>query len=135
MSSIKSPAEMSPEERKQRWKNFTDDEISCSHCGKHSPSPQFTLLLDDAQTFRTSSGHPLPITSGYRCPRHPIEAKKNKPGWHSVAALDFGVTGELAIKLMHFFLDRGYKGVGVNQKGSARFIHVDRRTRYGLWSY
>lgn len=132
---MKSPAEMTPAERMERWPNFTDEEIACSCCGFFSPSPQFSLLMDDAQVFRTVEKQPVPITSGYRCRRHPIEAKKSSPGEHTIAACDFGVVGQLAVKLMHFFLDRGYVGIGVQQKGNARFIHIDRRRVPAIWSY
>lgn len=131
---MKSPQEMTQAERLERWPNFTDSEMACSCCNTFSPSPQFSLLMDDAQTHRTSSGLPLPINSGYRCPQHPIEAKKKSPGEHSIAACDFGVQGEPAIRLLHFFLDRGYVGFGVYQSGNTRYLHVDRRRVSALWS-
>lgn len=132
---MKSPQEMTQAERKERWPDFADSEMACTCCGTFSPSPSFSLLMDDAQTFRTTSGKPLPINSGYRCPQHSVEAKKKSPGEHSIAACDFGVQGEHAVKLLHFFLDRGYVGVGINQKGNSRYVHIDRRRVPAIWSY
>lgn len=122
-------------ECKERWLNFTDSEMACKCCGTLPPSPQFSLLLDDAQTHHTATLKALSVSSGYRCHRPPEEVKKKKPGEHSIAAMDFAVQGEDAIKHLHFFLDRGYRGIGINQKGDGRFVHINRRSQYGFWSY
>ncbi|WP_421133128.1 D-Ala-D-Ala carboxypeptidase family metallohydrolase [Alteromonas sp. A079] len=132
---LKSPRQMTTSERKARWPDFSDHELACQCCGAFSPSNAFTLLMDDAQAFRLESGKPLPINSGYRCTQHTIEKKKAQPGSHSYAACDFGVTGEDALRLLQFFLNRGYVGIGINQKGDKRYIHIDRRTTPALWSY
>jgi len=126
---------MTPQERLARWPNFNDHEMACRCCGEFSPSTEFTALMDDAQAFRNESGKPLPINSGYRCTQHTIEKKKAQPGLHSYAACDFGVTGEDALRLLQFFLNRGYVGIGINQKGNTRYIHIDRRTEPAMWSY
>ncbi len=132
---VKSPSAMTPQERKTRWPNFSDQELACSCCGKFSPSEQFSKLMDDAQAFRTASEKPLPVNSAYRCNMYAIERKKATPGAHATAACDFGVSGEDAIQLLTFFLNRGYVGIGVHQKGNKRYIHVDRRKTPAIWTY
>lgn len=132
---LKSPRQMTTSERQARWPNFSDHEIACQCCGAFSPSQEFTALMDDAQTFRNESGKPLPINSGYRCAHHGIETKKATPGMHTQAACDFAVAGDDALKLLQFFLNKGYVGIGINQKGNARYIHIDRRTEPAMWSY
>ena len=79
------------------------------------------------------------VTSGYRCPDHPIEAKKPQPGAHaSGCACDIGVEGQDAHRLLKLAFAAGFTGVGVQQKGSGRFIHLDTLEggpRPNVWSY
>lgn len=117
------------------WKNFTRDEFACSHCGKNEIQDS---TIDYAQEIRDEVGFALPVTSGYRCPDHPIEKSKMQPGTHARGvAVDFGVSGGKARQVAKVALSKSRGGVGVNQKGSGRFVHVDVDTeRTGLfWSY
>lgn len=132
---LTSPSTMTAQERVTRWPNFTDSEMACSCCGELSPSVEFSQLMDHAQAFRTTSNKPLVISSGYRCAAHSIEAAKASPGPHSRAACDFAVQGEHAIELLQFFLQLGYVGIGVHQKGDKRYIHIDTRDTPALWTY
>ena len=79
------------------------------------------------------------VTSGYRCPQHPIEAKKAAPGAHaSGCAVDIGVEGQDAHRLLKLAFAAGFTGIGVQQKGSGRFIHLDTLEggpRPNVWSY
>ena len=85
-------------------------------------------------------GEPIIISSGYRC-----EAYNNKIGatqTHATGqAVDISVRGEKAYKLLNCALELGFTGVGINQKGSSRFIHLDdlkKSTgvyRPTIWSY
>jgi len=121
------------------WKNFTLEEFSCKHCGKNEINHK---LIDKLQLLRDDLGFPLVISSGYRCPEHPIEAKKNKPGTHAEGiAVDIAVSHEKALEVLYKGIAHGFKGIGVNQKGNGRFIHLDiaemedGRPRPHLWSY
>ena len=91
------------------------------------------------QALRTAYGKPMRITSGYRCPQHPIEAKKAAPGSHaSGCAVDIGVDGQDAYRLLKLAFVAGFNGIGVNQKGAGRFIHLDTlesAPRPNVWSY
>ena len=81
----------------------------------------------------------MKITSGYRCPKHPIEAKKATPGAHSTGlACDIGVSGSEAHQVLSLAMELGFTGIGVQQKGTGRFIHVDLtvgQNRPTVWSY
>ena len=99
----------------------------------------FVALLN---AIREDFGKPMVISSGYRCPDHPIERRKEHPGSHSTGwAADVAVQGADALRLIEVAIRHGVTGLGVNQKGSVgRFIHLDqvpdsRFTRPTTWSY
>lgn len=121
------------------WKDFTVEELNCSHCGKSNTSAKFFQLMNAVQSMRDTLKFPLPITSGYRCESHPIEKKKidktGKAGYHTIAAVDIGVNREQAHKLLKLAFIMGFTGIGINQKGSKRFIHLDFRNDPTIWSY
>lgn len=121
------------------WKaypNFSADEFNCSHCGKNEMTHDF---MEQLQALRSKYGKPMRITSGFRCAEHPIEAKKAQPGAHaSGCACDVGVEGADAHRLLTIALQLGFSGIGVQQKGAGRFIHLDTLNgpnRPSCWSY
>ena len=118
------------------YPNFSAKEFDCQHCGKNEIKPEFMAKL---QQLRTVYGAPMRITSGYRCPQHPIEAKKAAPGAHaSGLACDIGVQGAEAHTLLRMALEAGFTGVGVQQAGLGRFLHLDTLEgdlRPTVWSY
>jgi zinc D-Ala-D-Ala carboxypeptidase len=112
------------------YPNFSAQEFNCSHCGQNEMKPEFMAKL---QKLRETYGSPMKVTSGYRCPQHPIEAKKASPGAHaSGLACDIGVQGEEAHRLLALALEAGFTGIGVQQKGSGRFLHLDTRPEKAL---
>lgn len=119
-----------------KYPNFKADEFSCKHCGANKMQPQF---MDKLQELRNLYGKPMKITSGYRCHKHPIEAAKRSSGAHSTGlAADIGVDGLEAHKVLSLAMQLGFTGIGVQQKGSGRFIHVDlvkSTLRPNVWSY
>lgn len=120
-----------------KLENFTLSEFACK-CGCDSDGSEmdeaFLLALQD---LRTQAGFPFRITSGYRCPKHPIEARKAAPGAHSRGvAADIAVSGVRALELLRLALnDERFNGIGVNQKGDGRFVHLDMDQRIAIWSY
>jgi zinc D-Ala-D-Ala carboxypeptidase len=118
------------------YPNFSSKEFDCSHCGKNEMQADFMSRL---QALRMKYGKPMRVTSGYRCPQHPIEAKKAKPGAHaSGCACDIGVEGADAHRLLRLALELGFTGIGVQQKGTGRFLHLDTlegATRPTIWTY
>ncbi len=121
-------------------KYFTEDELVCTHCGRSGMDETFMKRIDE---LRDQLGFPFPVNSAYRCPEHPIEARKSSAGAHSTGhAIDIGVQGEKAHMLLDAALQAGLTGIGINQKGSSgRFIHLDdienspERPRPTVWSY
>jgi uncharacterized protein YcbK (DUF882 family) len=119
-----------------RYPNFARDEFACSHCGDEEMNAEFMQAL---QELRIAFGKPITITSGYRCPSHPIEARKARPGSHaSGRAADIGISRGDAVQLLRLaLLDGRFTGFGVQQKSGGRFIHLDTLTtnRPMIWSY
>ena len=121
------------------FENFGPNEFRCKcGCGVVEMDPAFVATL---QRIRNEFGGPMPISSGYRCPKHPVEARKRKPGAHAKGlAADILVSGSRAINLLRIALSYDeVQGVGINQKGKGRFIHldsvIDGLPRPHLWSY
>ena len=123
-----------------QFKNFSIEEFRCQHTGEDGMDLNFVAKV---QRLRTMYGNGLTISSGYRSPEHPIEARKpNGPGAHaSGRAGDSRIYGVAALDLLHLALDSGdFTGIGVQQSGdhSRRFIHLDDLTnerRPTIWSY
>lgn len=119
---------------------FTQDEMRCK-CGCNQDGMDANFM-ERLTSLRADWGQPMTVTSAYRCPQHPIEAKKAKPGTHaSGRAVDIAVQGEDAYKFLCAALGHGFTGIGVQQKGGGRFIHLDDLTkeeglpRPTIWSY
>jgi len=118
--------------------HFTDAELACHHCGKEGIKPEFLAVLE---AIRENCGFPMPITSGYRCDFHPVEAKKGVEhhGAHQQGrAVDVAVSREQAYLVIAAALKHGITGIGVEQKGDQRFLHLDMALtlpRPMVWSY
>ena len=126
-------------------KYFTPDEFKCSHCGKEEMQKEFIVRMD---MLRRRLGTPLSINSGYRCPDHPIEYEKRRqnptalPGPHTTGrAADFSISGASAFEALYLAKLIGFSGIGIQQKGSGRYLHFDDldaaqgRPRPWCWSY
>jgi|TARA_R100000455_G_C6268953_1_gene124521 uncharacterized protein YcbK (DUF882 family) len=118
---------------------FNQHEFTCSHTGKCDMDSNFINKLNE---LRVAFGKPMRITSGFRDVTHPIEAKKSSPGAHTTGqAADIAVSREDAFDLLSLALTKGFTGIGIQQKGSGRFIHLDtlknspERPRPTIWSY
>ena len=96
-------------------------------------------FMGKLQELRDAYGNPLIITSGFRDPKHPIEEAKSRPGVHTRGlAVDIACDGQEAYKLIRLAINLGFKGIGIKQKGSGRFIHLDtyeEDPRPNIWSY
>ena len=51
------------------YKNFKPEEFACQHCGKEGIKEE---LLNRLQALRTFLNFSFVVSSGYRCPEHPI---------------------------------------------------------------
>ena len=130
---------------KLAYRNFTRSEFRC-RCGKCDSTGMEISdeLLDALQALRTMCNFPFFVTSGYRCPRHPAERNKDEVGSHGHGlAADIAVSHNEALHLLKHALSSGlFTGIGVNQKGDRRFIHLDVATeddinapRPHIWTY
>lgn len=122
-------------EHYKAYPSFSDKELACQHCGKFNEKEEFNELMEKVQELRDEYGKGIPVTSAYRCESHPIEAAKQRAGYHSIAAIDLGVSGTDAYRILELAFKLGFTGIGVNQKGGSRFIHLDRREVPTVWSY
>jgi uncharacterized protein YcbK (DUF882 family) len=117
-------------------KYFTLDEFKCKHCGENQIKYHFVLELD---ALREQCGFPLVVSSGYRCPEHNQAVSTTGPnGPHTTGlAADLAVERGQAYIVLREALKLGFTGIGVNQTGSGRFVHVDilNRKPPTIWSY
>ena len=119
---------------------FSEKELACTHCGKYKFDEEFLELLN---RIREECGFPLPVTSGYRCPNHPLNLEKiaaGKPlGAHAQGlAVDIAVAYSKSHTLLKVALEHGVLRVGIQQKGDRRFIHLDCDSTLPsptIWSY
>lgn len=122
----------------EKYPNFSKEEFSCSETGECKMSVAFMSKL---QELRDLYNKPMTITSGYRSPKHSIEASKpaGKLSTHARGcAADIACNGQQAHEIMKLAFQLGFTGIGVSQKGSARFVHLDTYSgspRPNVWSY
>lgn len=103
------------------------------------PPPDFRAKLE---RLRERFGKPLRVTSGARCPEHNAKVSSTgRDGPHTKGAADLAVRGADALRLIDLAVEQGFTGIGVQQKGEGRFIHVDDlpdapgQPRPHIWSY
>jgi zinc D-Ala-D-Ala carboxypeptidase len=125
------------------WKYFVLDELKCK-CGECDSTG---VEMDDQFMrkivfIREKLGFPFIVNSAYRCPKHNrTVGETGLTGPHTTgAAMDIRCNGYQAYKILEMAFLIGLKGIGVNQKGSARYIHLDdcstaKYPRPTLWSY
>jgi len=116
---------------------FRPKELTCKcGCQTNEFDADFLALL---RKIRIECDFPFPLTSAYRCPKHPDEAGKTVVGAHAQGkAVDVLCSGERALKLIEVALKHGIQRIGVSQKGKSRFIHLDDGEdlpKPALWSY
>lgn len=101
---------------------FNREEFSCQYTGRNKIDDQFLIKLDH---LRYVCGFPFIITSGYRDPSHPIEAKKKVAGTHAQGiACDIRVeNGQQRYDIVKHATAMGFNGIGVADS----FVHVDIR--------
>lgn len=117
------------------YDHFSKSEFDCQETGENEMKPAF---VDRLQALRYEYNRPMIITSGYRSPRHSIEAAKDKPGAHaSGRACDIRVgPGQDVHDLVALAIRFGFTGIGISQReGRPRFVHLDTLDRKAIWSY
>lgn len=121
------------------WAYFTKEEFACK-CGKCENKID-EGLISSLDELRKRVGFPLPVSSGYRCSAHNQAVSSTGPnGPHTTGrAVDLAVSHDKAYFVLQQALRMGFTGIGVNGKGSGRFIHLDAISdpvgRPRVWSY
>lgn len=129
----------------QTYRYFTSEELGCKHCIEEGITDSHENMdegfMENIVMLREKLAFPFIVTSAYRCPNHPIEARKSSPGAHSTGkAIDIHVTRKRAHRLLKEAMAMGFIGIGVSQKGNddSKFIHLDmwyEGPRPNVWSY
>lgn len=122
--------------------HFSESELSCN-CGECDRGSEFmnTEFMRKLVAIRRELDFPLPVTSAYRCPDYNDQVSSTgETGPHTTGhAVDIAVSGHKASKLVAAAVRHGMTGIGVNQKGEGRFIHLDDLgngyPRPTMWSY
>jgi len=121
-------------------KYFKDSELACKcGCGM-LPKADFMARVEK---LREACGFPFIVTSAARCADHNARVSSTGAyGPHTTGrAIDIGVSHGRAYHLIAEALAHGFTGIGVQQKGGSRFIHLDDlpnapgQPRPTVWSY
>ena len=123
-----------------KYPNFTKEEFDCKHTGENRMRPEF---METLQMIRETFGKPMIISSGYRDPSHPVEARKENPGEHSYGlAADIKIAGDAVSDLLVIAYGYGIRRFGIKQHGAwnGRFVHLgmgDKQLNFPAttWSY
>lgn len=122
-------------------KYFSTNELKCQHCGECHMDADFIIWLDK---LRESWNKPMHLSSAYRCPVHnAVESSTGANGPHTTGkAVDVIVDRGEAFRFIWLAMSLGVMGLGINQKGANRFIHIDMikngeggAVRPTVWSY
>lgn len=104
----------------KKYPSFSEAEFRCKHTGKCDMQAPF---LDVLQAIRTEYGKPMKVTSGYRHPTHPVEAKKG----HSNGEHTKGACADIAcengadrFRLVQIALKHGITRIGI----AKNFLHL-----------
>jgi len=113
--------------------SFSVTEMRCKcGCGEAPMDGDFMAKL---QALRDRVG-PLQVNSGYRCPDHPVEAKKQTPGAHAHGlAADIKPLKVGIYEATKEAFDIGFVGIGIENG----WLHVDsghpHKHRPAMWTY
>ena len=130
---------MAKSPKKEEKNYFKPKELACRHTGEEGFDPDFLKTLN---AIREECGFSFALSSAYRSPEHPIEARKEVKGAHTHGkAVDILASGENALEIIRVAQKHGIQRIGIQQKGSGRFIHLDGCTEDdgfpcpAIWSY
>ena len=122
-------------------KYFTRGEVACRHCGALPElSRDARRFWEAVSTLRAGTGSPLTLTSGYRCPQHPLSLARARAGLRP-SAHELLLAADLQSKRYTptelFWLARlqpVFHGFGISIEKN--FLHVDARPeRRSIWTY
>lgn len=102
------------------YKHFTRSEFACRHTGLNEMKHEFMTVLE---AIRAEYGRPMTITSGYRHPTHPVEARKSHSNGEHTQGMcaDVACTSGLErFRLVTLALKHGITRIGV----ARGFVHL-----------
>jgi uncharacterized protein YcbK (DUF882 family) len=103
-----------------KYPNFTAAEFACKHTGRHGMKSEF---MDRLQKLRTEYGKPMTITSGYRHPSHPVEARKGHSNGEHTRGMCADIacsTGSERYELVQLAMIHGFHRIGI----AKTFLHL-----------
>jgi uncharacterized protein YcbK (DUF882 family) len=94
-------------------------------------------MIEFANSLEEAIGAELIITSGYRSPDHPIEAKKKSPGEHTTGlAIDVvAVGGTPVYEIVEAAINLGCKRIGISRKSNFVHLGLDLTRVTSIWTY
>lgn len=99
---------------------FTPSEFRCKHTGLDGMDGEF---MDRLHALRLEYGKPMRVTSGYRHPTHPVEARKQRSdGEHTRGrCADIAcTTSRERFELVQLALKHGFTRIGI----ASNFVHL-----------
>ena len=122
------------------YQYFNLSELACK--GENCCNGQASMdieFMPKIVALRRELGFPFVVTSAYRCPLHNSHVSSTgENGPHTTGrAIDIAVSREQAVQLLESaILSGSFTGIGLNQKGEHRFIHLDDIPGpQRLWTY
>jgi uncharacterized protein YcbK (DUF882 family) len=99
--------------------------------------------MREIERLRIICGFPLPVTSAARCPEYNAKVSDTgRTGPHTTGrAIDIAVSHDKAWTVLAMAISLGFTGIGVQQKGTSRYLHLDNlpnapgQPRPTIWSY
>ena len=80
--------------------------------------------------LRRELDFPFPINSAYRCKQHNANIGGHKKSYHLLGrAVDIRADHDRAWQIIAAAKKHGFRGIGIDQKGEGRFIHLDDRSQ------
>ena len=116
-------------------KYFSSKEFACQHCGKDGIKIELVEKLDK---LRKLYRMPIKITSGFRCPDHPLSVSRPTSSHLKGEAADIAATSSRErYELLELIFKHGlFKRIGID--GTNKFIHVDideEKSQMLTWLY
>lgn len=112
------------------YQYFSKEEFDCQETGENEMKQAF---IDRLSKLRQLYSKPMRITSGYRSPKHSVEARKREPGTHAQGiAADILIKPQDRYRFVKLAYELGFTGIGIDKN----FVHLDlRKSNFAIWSY
>lgn len=113
----------------QLSEHFSTQEFRCKHCGLLVKIDD-ELLAKLEQLRELAGGHPIKVTSGYRCPEHNFDVGGARDSYHVKGmAADVKIEGLSPLDVADLAGKVGFGGIGIYPS----WTHVDTREEKAQW--